>query len=72
LRFVADKRPSDQPELLSGTLRRNLDLFGEHGDAALHDVPRMVALSESATRSSEYALTLDNPISAGRANLFVG
>jgi ABC-type multidrug transport system fused ATPase/permease subunit len=72
VRFVTDERPSAQPELLSGTLRRNLDLFGEHGDAVLNDVLGMVGFSESAARSSEYALTLDSPISAGGANLSVG
>jgi ABC-type multidrug transport system fused ATPase/permease subunit len=69
---VAKERSCPQPELLSGTLRRNLDLFGEHDDAVLNDVLRMVGLSESVARSSEYALTLDSPISAGGANLSVG
>jgi ABC-type multidrug transport system fused ATPase/permease subunit len=72
LRIVADKRPSAQPELLPGTLHRNPDLFNEHDDVVLNDVLRMVGLSESAARSSEYTLTLDSPISAGEANLSVG
>jgi ABC-type multidrug transport system fused ATPase/permease subunit len=38
----------------------------------LNDILRMVGLSESVVRSSEYALTLDSPISAGGANLSVG
>ena len=33
-----------QPELLSGTLRRNLDPFGQHDDATLNDSLRAAGL----------------------------
>lgn len=34
-----------QPELMSGTLRQNLDMFGQHDDAALNDALRAAGLS---------------------------
>jgi len=51
-----------QPDLLVGTLRSNLDPFAVHDDATLHD----------ALRSVRLALPLDAPISSGGDNLSVG
>jgi ABC-type multidrug transport system fused ATPase/permease subunit len=55
---------NSQPELLAGTLRRNLDVFGAHDDATLH----------GALRAAGFAgrLALDAPVAAGGASLSVG
>ncbi|KAJ6611201.1 hypothetical protein B0H10DRAFT_2165893 [Mycena sp. CBHHK59/15] len=54
------------PELLGGTLRHNLDLFGQHDDAALHGVLRAAGLREAD------GLALDSPVASGGGNLSVG
>ncbi|QRV86003.1 ABC transporter transmembrane region [Ceratobasidium sp. AG-Ba] len=53
-----------QPELLSGTIRQNLDPFDEHDDAVLY----------SALRSAggEEMMNLDSGVSAGGANFSLG
>ncbi|KAL0579466.1 hypothetical protein V5O48_002572 [Marasmius crinis-equi] len=59
------------PELLSGTLRQNLDPFEQHDDAALHSVLRAAGLY-SLQDTDETRLTLDSAISSGGSNLSVG
>lgn len=61
------------PELLSGTLRENLDPFREHDDAALNDVLRSSGLYH--TQDEEGAsggLGLDTDVSSGGVNLSHG
>ncbi|KAF9257856.1 P-loop containing nucleoside triphosphate hydrolase protein [Marasmius fiardii PR-910] len=60
------------PELLSGTLRQNLDPFGEHDDATLNDVLRASGLVELQKTKDQDRLTLDSGISSGGTNLSVG
>jgi ABC-type multidrug transport system fused ATPase/permease subunit len=55
-----------QPELLAGTLRRNLDLFGQHEDAVLNDALRAAGIGV------DDGITLDTPIATGGSNLSVG
>ncbi|KAJ7630177.1 multidrug resistance-associated ABC transporter [Roridomyces roridus] len=61
------------PELLSGTLRTNLDPFGQYDDADLNAALRSAGLfalqSETEARN---AITLDSVISVGGNNLSVG
>ena len=69
-------RSGTQPELLSGTLRRNLDMFGQHDDAALNDALRAAGLfslqGEGVGTGDSARITLDTPIAGGGANLSVG
>ncbi|KAF8513334.1 P-loop containing nucleoside triphosphate hydrolase protein [Hysterangium stoloniferum] len=61
------------PELLSGTLRENLDPFTEHSDASLNDALRsagLFTLQEGGELSSK--ITLDSPISGGGNNFSIG
>jgi ABC-type multidrug transport system fused ATPase/permease subunit len=60
------------PELMSGTLRHNLDMFGEHDDAVLNDALRSAGLFSLQTDADENKLTLDTPISSGGGNISVG
>ncbi|KAF4617299.1 hypothetical protein D9613_006273 [Agrocybe pediades] len=60
------------PELLSGTLRRNLDPFDQHDDATLNDALRASGLFSLQTESDEARLTLDSPVASGGNNLSVG
>ncbi|KAG1889339.1 hypothetical protein F4604DRAFT_1711826 [Suillus subluteus] len=59
------------PELLSGTLRQNLDLFDQHDDAVLYDALRAAGLF-AVQDESEASLTLDSAIASGGGNLSVG
>ena len=61
-----------QPELLSGTLRKNLDLFGEHDDATLNDALRAAGLFSLQSTNDQNRLTLDSPIASSGGNLSVG
>ena len=67
-----------QPELMSGTLRQNLDPFGEHDDAVLNDALRSAGLFALQERIHENAeaeaprITLDSDIAGGGGNLSVG
>lgn len=61
-----------QPELLSGTLRQNLDPFEQHDDAVLNDTLRAAGLFSLQSKSNENAITLDSHISSGGSNLSVG
>ncbi|KAH9846280.1 P-loop containing nucleoside triphosphate hydrolase protein [Lenzites betulinus] len=60
------------PELLSGTLRQNLDPFGEHEDAVLNDALRSAGLFNLQEEGDESRITLDTEIAGGGANLSVG
>ncbi|KAL7281057.1 hypothetical protein ACG7TL_004359 [Trametes sanguinea] len=64
------------PELLSGTLRKNLDPFEQHDDATLNDALRsagLFSLQENMSAESGGArLTLDSEIAGGGSNLSVG
>jgi ABC-type multidrug transport system fused ATPase/permease subunit len=60
------------PELMAGTLRKNLDMFGTHDDAELNDALRAAGLFSLQLESDENRLTLDSQIAAGGGNLSVG
>ncbi|KAJ3511583.1 hypothetical protein NLJ89_g4015 [Agrocybe chaxingu] len=60
------------PELLSGTLRRNLDPFEQHDDATLNDALRAAGLFSLQEELGEPRLTLDSNIAMGGGNLSVG
>ncbi|KAF7320184.1 ATP-binding cassette transporter [Mycena kentingensis (nom. inval.)] len=72
------------PELIAGSLRKNLDIFGHHDDATLNNALRAVGLlldqdmgegrSETHEGGSGYQsnITLDTEIASGGANLSVG
>ena len=63
-----------QPELLSGSLRQNLDPFDQHDDATLNDSLRAAGLFslQENNEDEEGRITLDTPISSGGGNLSVG
>ncbi|KIM54250.1 hypothetical protein SCLCIDRAFT_1222221 [Scleroderma citrinum Foug A] len=60
------------PELLSGTLRQNLDPFDEHDDATLNSALRSSGLFAVQEDTDEDRLTLDSAIAGGGGNLSVG
>ncbi|KAI0325196.1 P-loop containing nucleoside triphosphate hydrolase protein [Cubamyces sp. BRFM 1775] len=60
------------PELLSGTLRQNLDPFSEHDDAVLNDALRSAGLFSLQDENDQSRITLDSEIAGGGANLSVG
>ncbi|KAI0753304.1 P-loop containing nucleoside triphosphate hydrolase protein [Daedaleopsis nitida] len=60
------------PELLSGSLRENLDPFGEHDDATLNDVLHAAGLFSLQEETDHARITLDTPIAGGGSNLSVG
>ncbi|OCH87305.1 multidrug resistance-associated ABC transporter [Obba rivulosa] len=60
------------PELLSGTLRQNLDPFDQHDDAVLNDVLRAAGLFSLQSEDDEGRITLDSQIASGGGNLSVG
>ncbi|RPD55086.1 multidrug resistance-associated ABC transporter [Lentinus tigrinus ALCF2SS1-6] len=60
------------PELLSGTLRQNLDPFSEFDDAVLNDALRASGLFSIQSTEGEGHITLDTQISSGGGNLSVG
>lgn len=61
-----------QPELLSGTLRQNLDPFAQHDDPTLYDALRSAGLFSVQSTAGERQLDLDTPVSSGGSNLSVG
>ncbi|KAF8592008.1 P-loop containing nucleoside triphosphate hydrolase protein [Ramaria rubella] len=61
-----------QPELLSGTLRENLDPFSEHTDATLNDALRAAGLFNLQGENDASKITLDSSVSSGGGNLSVG
>ncbi|KAJ7769135.1 hypothetical protein DFH07DRAFT_1058209 [Mycena maculata] len=60
------------PELLSGTLRANLDPFGQCDDAELNSALRAAGLFALQSEMGDGRITLDSAISAGGGNLSVG
>ncbi|KAI0248983.1 hypothetical protein BJV78DRAFT_1276336 [Lactifluus subvellereus] len=60
------------PELLSGTLRENLDPFSQCDDAMLNAALRASGLFSLQSDDDEDRLTLDSQIASGGRNLSVG
>lgn len=60
------------PELISGTLRRNLDPFEQYDDAVLNAALRASGLFSLQSEDDDKRLTLDSQISSGGSNLSVG
>ncbi|KAH9059058.1 P-loop containing nucleoside triphosphate hydrolase protein [Lactarius vividus] len=60
------------PELLSGTLRENLDPFSQYDDATLNGALRASGLFSLQSDDEDGRLTLDSQISSGGGNLSVG
>ncbi|KAJ7892612.1 P-loop containing nucleoside triphosphate hydrolase protein [Mycena leptocephala] len=57
------------PELLSGSLRANLDPFGQYDDAELNYALRAAGLFALQSEMDESRITLDSAISAAGSNL---
>ncbi|KAI9444468.1 hypothetical protein H4582DRAFT_1805817 [Lactarius indigo] len=60
------------PELLSGSLRENLDPFSQYDDATLNGALRASGLFSLQSDDEDGRLTLDSQISSGGSNLSVG
>ncbi|KAJ7367252.1 P-loop containing nucleoside triphosphate hydrolase protein [Mycena albidolilacea] len=60
------------PELLSGSLRANLDPFGQYDDIELNYALRAAGLFALQSEMDEGRITLDSTISTGGTNLSVG
>ena len=60
------------PELLSDTLRANLDPFGQYDDATLNDALRSAGLFSVQSEDDEGRITLETAISSGGGNLSIG
>ncbi|KAH7097832.1 ATP-binding cassette transporter [Auriculariales sp. MPI-PUGE-AT-0066] len=60
------------PELLSGTVRQNLDPFEQHDDAFLNDALRSSGLFSLQEDSEDGRITLDSAISMGGGNMSLG
>ncbi|KAF8068784.1 P-loop containing nucleoside triphosphate hydrolase protein [Lyophyllum atratum] len=60
------------PELLSGTLRRNLDPFDQFDDATLNAALRDAGLFSLQMEGEEGRITLDSTMARGGSNLSVG
>ncbi|KAJ7149302.1 P-loop containing nucleoside triphosphate hydrolase protein [Mycena crocata] len=60
------------PELLSGTLRTNLEMLAQVDDAALENALRTAGLAALQDEMEDGKLTLDTEIAAGGANLSLG
>ncbi|KAI0258771.1 hypothetical protein BC834DRAFT_974833 [Gloeopeniophorella convolvens] len=60
------------PELLSGTLRENLDPFSQFDDAALNNALRAAGLFSLQKEDDGARITLDSQIASGGGNLSVG
>ncbi|KAJ3564415.1 hypothetical protein NP233_g8309 [Leucocoprinus birnbaumii] len=63
---------SIKPELLSGSLRHNLDPFDQYDDATLNDALRAAGLFALQADMDEGRITLDTSIASGGGNLSVG
>lgn len=61
-----------QPELMSGTLRQNLDPFGEHDDATLNSCLRSAGLFSLQDDDDEDKITLESTVSSGGTNFSLG
>ncbi|KAJ7668054.1 multidrug resistance-associated ABC transporter [Mycena rosella] len=60
------------PELLSGSLRTNLDPFGQYDDTELNYALRAAGLFALQSEMNEGRITLDSSIATGGSNLSVG
>ncbi|KAL0957018.1 hypothetical protein HGRIS_003119 [Hohenbuehelia grisea] len=60
------------PELLSGTLRQNLDPFAQYDDATLNSGLSAAGLFSLQRTDDEGRITLDTSISSGGSNVSVG
>ncbi|KAF9469423.1 P-loop containing nucleoside triphosphate hydrolase protein [Collybia nuda] len=60
------------PELLSGTIRRNLDPFDQFDDALLNGALRDAGLYSTQTEDDDSRITLDSAVARGGSNLSVG
>ncbi|KAJ7363093.1 hypothetical protein DFH08DRAFT_910875 [Mycena albidolilacea] len=60
------------PELLSGSLRANLDPFGQYDDIELNYALRAAGLFALQNETDEGRITLDSAVSAGGSNLSIG
>lgn len=76
IRFTPFLRSSfvvpQQPELLSGTLRDNLDPFGEYDDAVLNDALRSAGLYNVQSENEDERITLDTAVSSSGGNFSLG
>jgi len=70
--YITSLRFRSQPELLTGTLRANLDPFDQYDDAQLNDALRAAGLYSLQSDADETKITLDSAISSGGGNLSVG
>ncbi|KAF7306582.1 ATP-binding cassette transporter [Mycena indigotica] len=60
------------PELLTGSLRKNLDVFDQYDDATLNSALRAAGLFALQSEMDEGRITLDSEIASGGGNLSVG
>lgn len=60
------------PELLSDTLRGNLDPFNQYDDATLNDALRAAGLFSIQSEDDEGRITLETSISSGGGNMSIG
>ncbi|KAE9384990.1 P-loop containing nucleoside triphosphate hydrolase protein [Gymnopus androsaceus JB14] len=60
------------PELLSGTVRRNLDPFDQYDDAVLYDALRSAGLYSIQSEDEDARVGLDTAVASGGSNLSVG
>jgi ABC-type multidrug transport system fused ATPase/permease subunit len=61
-----------QPELLTGTLRENIDPFGEHDDMELHKALCAAGLYSLQRGEDAERLNLDSAVSSSGENLSFG
>ncbi|KAG8864769.1 hypothetical protein FRB96_003355 [Tulasnella sp. 330] len=61
-----------QPELMSGTLRQNLDPFSEHDDAMLNSCLRSAGLFSLQQEDDEDKIGLDSSVASGGTNFSLG
>ncbi|KAJ1309694.1 hypothetical protein OPQ81_006459 [Rhizoctonia solani] len=61
-----------QPELMSGTVRQNLDPFGEYDDAVLNAALQSAGLDTVQSEDDEGYIGLESGVSAGGGNFSLG
>jgi len=61
-----------QPELMSGMLRQNLDPFGEHDDAMLNSCLRSAGLFSLQEEGDDDKIGLDSNVTSGGTNFSLG
>ena len=61
-----------QPELMSGTVRQNLDPFDEHDDAVLNAALRSAGLDTVQSEDDDSYIGLDSGVSASGGNFSLG